>query len=175
MLKLRMKQTLALFLAGLLVYPMPIAAAPGAALGSVTPRGVVNVDNVRVPGMSALFSGDQVRTGAGSALIQYEDGARVVLGLESQASFSSSRVELKQGQMSFSTKAGGPLFAASTLRIEPVGSKSAADVTYMDHKATVAVTEGVFRVGEDEDDDDGEAPDVQDAEDDDAEVVAPAA
>lgn len=146
MLKLRMKQTLALFLAGILVYPAQMTAAPGAALGSVTPRGAVNVGDVRVPGMSALFSGDQVQTGAGSALIQYQDGPRVVLGIQSQASFSASRVELKQGQMSFSTKAGGPLFAASTLRIEPVGSNSAADVTYVDHKASVAVTEGAFRV-----------------------------
>ena len=146
MLKLRMKQTLTLFLCGLLVQPLPTIAAPGAALGSVTPRGIVNVDNVQVPGMSALFSGDQVRTGVGSALIQYEEGARVVLGLESQASFSATRVELKKGQMSFSTKAGGPLFAASTLRIEPVGNKSAANVTYVDHKATVAVTEGSFRI-----------------------------
>jgi hypothetical protein len=146
MLKLRMKQTLALFLCGLLMRPLPAIAAPGAALGSVTPRGIVNVDNVQVPGMSALFSGDQVRTGTGSALIQYEEGARVVLGLESQASFSATRVELKKGQMSFSTKAGGPLFAASTLRIEPVGNKSAANVTYVDHKATVAVTEGSFRI-----------------------------
>jgi hypothetical protein len=96
--------------------------------------------------MSALFAGDQVRTGTGSALIQYQGGARVVLGLESQASFSPSRVELQKGQMSFSAQAGGPLFAASTLRIEPIGAKAAADVTYRDHKATVTVTEGAFRV-----------------------------
>jgi phage shock protein A len=96
--------------------------------------------------MSALFSGDLVQTEAGSALIQSQSGPRVVLGIQSQASFSSSRVELQKGLMSFRTEAGGPLFAASTLRIEPIEAKSAANVTYLDHKATVAVTEGSFRV-----------------------------
>jgi len=146
MLKLWFKQVLSLALCVALVRPAPMAAEPGAALGSVTPRGVVNVGDVRVPGMSALFAGDQVRTGAGSALIQYQGGSRVVLGLESQASFSPSRVELQKGQMSFSAQAGGPLFAASTLRIEPIGAKAAAEVTYLNHKATVNVTEGAFRV-----------------------------
>ncbi len=146
MLQLRLKQMLALFLCTVLIRPTPIVAAPGAVLGSVTPRGVVTVGDIRIPGMSALFSGDNVQTRAGSALIQYQEGAKVVLGIESQASFSPSRVELQKGQMSFSSVAGGPQFVASTLRIEPVGPKSAANVTYMDHKATVLVTEGSFRV-----------------------------
>lgn len=152
MLKLKMKQLLALFVCGLLVRPAPIMASPDATtpsravLGSVTARGVVHVGEVQVPGMSALFSGDQVQTLAGNALVQYEQGARVVLGNESLASFSSSRVELQKGRMSFSTEAGKPLFAASTLRIEPASAKSAANVTLSDHKATVAVTEGTFKV-----------------------------
>ena len=151
MLKRRMKQLLALFLCGLLVQPLqvvaePAAAAPGAVLGSVTSRGSVHVGDAQVPGMSALFSGDQVRTGVGSALIQYQDGVRVILGTGSLASFSSARVELQKGQMSFTTKSGGPQFAASTLRIEPASAKSAANVTLADHKATVAVTEGSLRV-----------------------------
>jgi len=150
MLKLRMKQLLALFLCGLLVRPLSVvaepAAAPGAVLGSVTSRGSVHVGDSQIPGMSALFSGDQVRTGVGSALIQYQGGARVILGIESQASFSSARVELQKGQMSFTSESGGPQFAASTLRIEPVSAKSAANVTLTDHKATVAVTEGSLRV-----------------------------
>ena len=152
MLKLTMKQLLALFLCGLFVRPMPILAAPDAAaspravLGSVTSRGMVRVGEVQVPGMSALFSGDQVRTLAGDALIQYKDGVRVILGNESLASFSSARVELQKGQMSFRTETGGPLFAASTLRIEPTSEKSAANVTFQDRKATVAVTEGSLKV-----------------------------
>ena len=152
MLNLKMKQLLALFLCGLFVRPMPILAAPDAAaparavLGSVTSRGMVHVGEVQVPGMSALFSGDQVRTLAGDALIQYKDGVRVILGNESLASFSSGRVELQKGQMSFRTETGGPLFAASTLRIEPTSEKSAANVTFQDRKATVAVTEGSLKV-----------------------------
>jgi hypothetical protein len=145
-----MRQLLALFLCGLLVRPLPVvaepAAAPGAVLGSVTSRGSVHVGDSQIPGMSALFSGDQVRTGVGSALIQYQDGVRVILGAGSLASFSSTRVELQKGQMSFATESGGPQFAASTLRIEPVSTKSAANVTLADHKATVAVTEGSLRV-----------------------------
>jgi hypothetical protein len=147
MLKLRVKQLLALFLCGLLARPTLMAEpAPAAVLGSVTSRGTVRVGSALVPGMSALFSGDQVRTGAGSALIQYQGGARVILGLESLASFSSERVELQKGLMSFATQSGGPLFAAKTLRIEPASAKSAANVTLLDHKATVAVTEGSLRV-----------------------------
>ena len=148
MLQLRIKQTLAVALCVALIRPTPMMSepAPGAVLGSVTPRGEVNVGDVRLPGMTALFAGDHVRTSTGSAMIQYQDGPRVVLGVQSQASFSPSRVELQKGQMSFSTEAGGPLFAASTLRIEPIEAKSAADVTYLDHKATVSVTEGSFHV-----------------------------
>ena len=152
MLKLKMKQLLALFLCGLFVRPVPImagpdaTASPRAVLGSVTSRGMVQVGEVQVPGMSALFSGDQVRTLAGNAMIQYQDGVRVVLGNESLASFSSARVELQKGQMSFSTETAKPLFAASTLRIEPTSAKSAANVTLQDRKATVAVTEGTFKV-----------------------------
>jgi chemotaxis protein histidine kinase CheA len=148
MLQLRIKQTLALFLCAALIRPTPMMSepAPGAVLGSVTPRGEVNVGDVRLPGMSALFVGDSVRTSTGSAMIQYQNGPRVVLGLQSQASFTPSKVELQKGQMSFRTEAGGPQFAASTLRIEPIEAKSAADVTYLDHKATVSVTEGSFRV-----------------------------
>jgi hypothetical protein len=151
MLKLRMKQLLALFLCGLLAQPLPVMAEPapappGAVLGSVTARGLVSVGEAQVPGMSALFSGDLVRTGMGSALIQYQDGVRVILGSETLASFSSSRVELQKGQMSFSTESGGPQFAASTLRLEPASAKSAANVSLADHKATVAVTEGSLRI-----------------------------
>lgn len=70
----------------------------------------------------------------------------MILGTGSLASFSSSRVELQKGQMSFNASAGGPLFAASTLRIEPTSSKSSANVTIENRKATVAVTEGSLRV-----------------------------
>ena len=152
MLNLKMKQLLALFLCGLVIRPMPMMAAPDTAapsravLGSVTSRGMVRVGEVQVPGMSALFSGDQVRTLAGDALIQYQDGVRVILGNESSASFSSARVELQKGQMSFRTETKGPLFAASSLRIEPTSEKSAANVTLQDRKATVAVTEGSLKV-----------------------------
>ena len=146
MLKFRLKQALALFLCGLLIRPAPLTAEPAAILGSVTPQGQVNVGDVRLPGMSALFAGDQIRTDAGRALIQYKQGPRVVLEVDSQASFSPSRVELQKGQMSFTSQEGGPMFAASTLRIEPIEINSKADVTYRDHKATVRVTEGSFRV-----------------------------
>lgn len=148
MLRLKSKQLLVLLLCAVLIRPTPIIAAPAssAVLGSVTPRGEVQVGSVRLPGMSALVAGDHVKTSTGSAMIQYQNGPRVVLGIESQASFSPSRVELQKGQMSFSTEAGGPMFTASTLRIEPTEAQSAADVTYLDHKATVSVTQGSFRV-----------------------------
>lgn len=152
MLKLNTKQVLALFLCGLLIRPFPVlagsdaTATPRAVLGSVTARGLVRVSETPVPGMSALFSGDQVRTIAGNALIQYQDGMRVILGTESLASFSSARVELQKGQMSVRTETGKPMFAASTLRIEPTSVKSAANVTLQDRKASVAVTEGTFKV-----------------------------
>jgi regulator of replication initiation timing len=152
MLEMNAKQFFSILLTVLLIRPSPIVAAsaatapPATVLGSITSRGVVHVGAVRVPDTSTLFSGDQVQTAAGSALIQYQQGVRVILGTGSLASFSSSRVELQKGQMSFNASAGGPLFAASTLRIEPTSSKSSANVTLQDKKATVAVTEGSLRV-----------------------------
>ena len=151
MLKLKLKPVLALFLCGLFVRPLPMLAEPeattppGAVLGSVSSSGVVHVGEVQVPGMSALFSGDQVRTLAGNAMMQYQGGMRVALGNVSLANFSSDRVELQKGKRSFSTETGKPLFAASTLRIEPTSAKSAVNVTLQDRKATVAVTEGTFK------------------------------
>ncbi|OFW30073.1 MAG: hypothetical protein A3J28_10030 [Acidobacteria bacterium RIFCSPLOWO2_12_FULL_60_22] len=152
MLEMNAKQFFSILLTVLLIRPSPIVAAsattapPATVLGSITSRGVVRVGDVRVPDTSTLFSGDQVQTAAGSALIQYQQGVRVILGTGSLASFSSSRVELQKGQMSFNSSAGGPLFAASTLRIEPTSDKSSANVTLQDKKATVAVTEGSLRV-----------------------------
>ena len=152
MLKMNAKQFFSILLTVLMIRPSPIVAAsastalPATVLGSITSRGVVRVGDVRVPDTSTLFSGDQVQTAAGSALIQYQQGVRVILGTGSLASFSSSRVELQKGQMSFNASAGGPLFAASTLRIEPTSGKSSANVTLQDRKATVAVTEGSLRV-----------------------------
>lgn len=152
MLQMNAKQLMAVLLSLLLVHPLPMTAGSGVAnsprtvLGSINSRGLVRVGNVPVPGMSTLFAGDEVRTETGSALIQYRQGARVVLGGGTEASFTTQRVELQKGQMSFDTSAGGPAFAASTLRLEPASAKSAANVTLGNRQAAVAVTEGAVNV-----------------------------
>ena len=152
MLKMNAKQLMAILLSLLLVQPMPMAAgtvAPNSSrtvLGSINSRGPVQVGSVPVPGMSTLFSGDVVRTDAGSAVIQYRDGVRVVLGGATEASFTADQVALQKGLMSFDTRAEGPAFAASTLRLEPTSARSSANVTLGDHQASVAVTEGTVNV-----------------------------
>ena len=88
-----------------------------------------------IPTAGTLFSGDQVQTNLGSAIIQYQRGARVQLGTETTALFTSSQAQLQKGRMLFRTVSGnGPAFAASTLRLEPATTNTVVHVTLEDNK-----------------------------------------
>ena len=120
---------------------------PRSVLGSVISRGTVRVGETLVLSLGALFPGDQVQTNLGSALVQYQQGLRVLLATESSAHFTSSHVQLQRGQMVFRTVSGsGPAFAASTLRLEPATTKTIAQVSLQDKKASVVVTEGTLNI-----------------------------
>ena len=105
---MNLQQLLAVLLSVALVNPVPLSAvsvetnAPRATLGSITANGSVRVGEIQVPKTSTLFSGDQVQTGMGNAVVQYKkEGPRVSLGSDSAASFSSSEIQLQKGRMAF--------------------------------------------------------------------------
>ena len=86
MLRLGCRDLLALLLSVLLLNPPSIMAsstesAPHGILGSITSHGSVRVGEVPVPTDGTLFSGDRVQTNNGSAVIQYRDGARIMLSV----------------------------------------------------------------------------------------------
>jgi len=148
-----MKQWLSVLVTVVILNPAPLPAATATAvparavLGSISSSGTVRVGELAMAAEGTLFAGDQVQTQAGSAVIQYRDGARIVLGNQSQASFSASRIDLEKGLLSFRSPAGGKLaFAASTLRLEPATANSAANITLENRRASVAVTEGSVTV-----------------------------
>jgi len=121
--------------------------APPAVLGSVTTRGAVRVGGVLMPSHGTLFSGDEVQTSLGSAIIQYQKGPRVQVAIESSVHFTSSHVQLQRGQMAFRTVSGNDLFfAASTLRLESATTTTVAHVSLQDKKASVSVTEGILNI-----------------------------
>jgi hypothetical protein len=148
MFQLSVKRMLAVLLSVLMLRPFPLEAAPTAAvLGSISSYGVVTVGDQTAPMESTLFAGDQVKTGAGSAVIQYTEGTRVLLSDDSSAQFAASNVQLQSGQMTFRSGAErGTTFLASSLRLEPAAANSSANIILKDGKASVAVTEGTVRV-----------------------------
>ena len=148
MFELSVKRMLAVLLSVLMLRPFPLGAAPAAAvLGSISSYGVVTVGDQTAPMESTLFAGDQVKTAAGSAVIQYREGTRVLLSDDSSAQFAASNVQLQSGQMTFRSGAeGGTTFLASSLRLEPAATNSSANIVLKDGKASVAVTEGTVRV-----------------------------
>jgi len=142
-----LKQMLAIFLAVLMLRPFPAAAAPAAAvLGSISSYGTVTVGDLASPSENTLFAGDLVNTGVGSAVVQYKEGTRVLLAMNSTAQFTAGEVQLQAGQMTFRTASEQvPVFHASSLRLEAAPS-SAANVILNDQKASVSVTQGTVRV-----------------------------
>ena len=152
MLNLGCRQLLAVLLSVLVLnQPIVMAASTGSAprsvLGSITSTGSVRVGEMPVPTEGTLFSGDRVQTNNGNAVIQYRDGARIMLASESLANFAPARMQLEKGLMTIQTVAGnGMVFAVSTLRLEPATAKASANVTLKDSKASVAVTEGTLKV-----------------------------
>ena len=147
MLQVNAKQALTVVLAALMIQPFPVQAASASTMiGSISSYGSVTVGDVSAPRESTLFSGDVVNTRSGNATVQYKQGARVLLANDSAALFSTSSVELRNGQMSFRPGSDmGVAFSASSLRLQPAKSSS-ANVTLKDGKATVSVTEGTVEV-----------------------------
>ena len=148
MFRMNFKQMLSVFLAILMLRPFPMQAAPTpAVLGSISSYGAVTVGELSAPAENTLFAGDLVSTRIGSAVIQYKQGTRVLLTMDSSAQFTPSAVQLQKGQMTFrSSSVQGPVFQASSLRLEPTVASSSANVILNDGKASVAVTEGAVRV-----------------------------
>ena len=130
MFRLNCKQTLSIVLAALMVQPSPTwAGATASAIGSINSYGAVTVGKASAPASSTLFAGDVVNTDTGNAVVQYEQGARVLLAKSSSAVFSPKAVELKNGQMSFNTNSSRDIiFSATSLRLEPISEIGRAHV-----------------------------------------------
>jgi hypothetical protein len=127
--------------------PIRAEAASAAVLGSISTNGSVSIGSISAPGSGTIFAGDQVETRTGSAVIQYKEGPRVMLGVDSSAEFSSGGVQLRRGQMTFRSGTEKVMvFNASSLRLEPAGVNSSANVVLDHDRASVAVTEGAIRV-----------------------------
>lgn len=145
MVQLNFKKALSLFLAALMANPSGAwAGASAAVVGSINSYGAVTVGKSAAPASSTLFAGDTVNTLTGNAVVQYEQGARVMLAKSSTAVFSPRAVELKSGQLSFST-GSDMVINATSLRLEPMSPKTSADVIVNDGKASVTVREGSVR------------------------------
>jgi ferric-dicitrate binding protein FerR (iron transport regulator) len=147
MFRLRLKQTLSVFMAALMVQSSTTWAASSAAVvGSINSYGAVSVGKSPAPASSTLLSGDTVTTQSGNAVVRYEQGTRVMLASTSAAVFSPRAVELKKGQMILSTTSSTDVvFNATSLRLEPTSDKTSAEVSLEEGKATIAVREGSVR------------------------------
>lgn len=147
MLRMNLKQILSATLAVLMLRPYPMQAASSAAvLGSISSYGAVTVGEIAAPAENTLFSGDLVNTHVGSAVAQYKAGTRVLVAKESSVQFSADAVQLRKGQMTFRTASEqGPIFQASSLRLEAITPQSSANVVVLDGKASIMVTEGTVR------------------------------
>jgi FecR-like protein len=145
--KVTFRQILSVYLVVLMLRPVSMPAANSAAvLGSISSYGSVKVGEQVSPSQNTLFAGDVVKTQSGSAVIQYSQGARVALDKESSARFEASNIQLERGIMSFrAASTDGPVFNASTLRLQPAQSGSSANVSVQPGKATVTVTKGSVR------------------------------
>ena len=152
MLKFEGREFLALLLSLLVAAPPQFVAAATvpsgrAVLGSIESRGAVRIGEVLTPSQNTLFAGDRVQTNSGGAVVQYQQGARVVLASETVANFAPARVQLEKGLMTFETASNnGMIFSASTLRLEPTAGNTSANVTFSNSKASVAVTQGALKV-----------------------------
>ena len=152
MLKMNAKPLLPALLSLLLVHPLAAQSLPDAprtVLGSITVHGPVTVGDTLIPPSSGgtIFAGDQVQTAIASAVVQYQQGPRVMLATQSLVEFTATHVRLEMGRMWFrSASADGPVFLASTLRLEPAAANSGAIVTRRDQKASILVTEGRFNI-----------------------------
>lgn len=121
--------------------------AARSALGFIESRGAVRVGEILAPSETTLFAGDRVATNSGQALVQYRQGTRVTLAGETVANFAAARVQLEKGLMTIQTVSNtGMVFAASTLRLEPAVARTAANITFNNSKASVAVSEGTVNV-----------------------------
>jgi hypothetical protein len=134
----------------LMSHPPSMAASSTASrdvVGSIESHGWVQVGDVQMPTVGTLFAGDQVTTNNGVAVIQYKNRARILLASESRANFAPKRVQLEMGLMTFQTTLmDGVVFAAATLRMEPTSLRAAANVILTEHRASVVVTRGTFKV-----------------------------
>jgi len=90
-------QMLAILLFVLMLHSTQISAQSQAPtgrvtiLGSISAYGSVHVAEFPSPPESTLFSGDRISTGTGRAVIQYTEGARILLADDSAACSAPSK------------------------------------------------------------------------------------
>jgi len=146
------KQLVAILLTLLIANPSQFGMAASAdasrtVIGSIESHGTVRVGEISAAKSGTLFEGDRVQVGSGNAVIQYRQGSRVTLGVDSAAEFTPAGVRLEKGFMSLRTQPNdGVTYMVSTLHVVPTSAATSANVTLLNRRANLAVKEGGVRV-----------------------------
>jgi hypothetical protein len=135
------------------------AAALGPALASPLPIGsIVGSQNAVLDGQQALphtavLSGDNLQVRDGMALVTLDQGNRMILGRESEASFSRGTggitVSLRRGNISLfqSAMSTGMQVNAGGVTVAPAkGEKTLGEIAMVDGLVVVTAKDGTLRV-----------------------------
>jgi len=123
-------------------------SASGAApvIGTVVVKGSFRLDHATITGNATLFEGATIETKSAASRIELSSGAKVSLGLESQARFYGDHLILEKGEGRLE-KAEGFRFEARGLMIQPeTGNASARVALTGGARVEVAALSGSFRV-----------------------------
>lgn len=139
-----------------------IGLAVATAMGSSAPIGsLVGSENASLDGQVplshiAVLSGDTLQVSNGLAMVVLNHGSRMILGRESEASFSGEgngvTVSLTRGNMSFYHAAGGTVFRVKVGNVTvapPVGSRATGEVAMVDGALLVTAKDGALQVEKD--------------------------
>jgi hypothetical protein len=116
-----------LLLVCLLVGAVAFGASPS--LGLAVANGSFQLDQSKVYGNATLFDGSLIQTAAVSSDLVLQNGARLRLGVESQARVHSDRLVLEKGQTEIASASGYSIEALG-LRAVPDSPQSRLVVTY---------------------------------------------
>jgi len=147
------RRSVTVMLCTLLLTPAIVAAVGSGPLGTLRCDGVVFVGSARVGGEAAVYSGDQVTTTDGRAILSLARANRVVIERGSTASLWRSpdglRVGLEKGRLALTADGKAPLrLEADGLTLSPSGSfPSLAQLAMMpDGSMGVSVHRGAITI-----------------------------
>ena len=125
---LRLQSVIAVFMCSCLI---SVAASTSSSIGLVMTSGEVQVDGVRVPGTSAIFSGNLIYSGDRTANVQFSDGTSAVLRPGATLAVYRERTVLQQG-VAMQRGVYKHAVLADSLRISGASPSSVAVVSVKD-------------------------------------------